>query len=150
MYECAEIGCPNRVAHPGQKCAACQKNAMEQLTDMLRLRKELDPDAPDAIVFPEKMIAQQDVHNRQHCEDEVYELKQRLQVKRELLDKAMGQVCAENIARVEATKIGRQSLAAELLAHLDRITSTTAAYHLVRNLCLIELGREPDSTGATI
>lgn len=23
MYECAEIGCPNRVAHPGQFCSAC-------------------------------------------------------------------------------------------------------------------------------
>lgn len=23
MYECAELGCPNRVAHPGQFCSAC-------------------------------------------------------------------------------------------------------------------------------
>lgn len=51
-------------------------------------------------------------------------------------------------AEEEAT--GRQALAAELLGHLDRITSTTAAYHFVRNICKIELGLEPDSLGAEI
>lgn len=25
MYECAEIGCSNRVAHPGQKCCVCEQ-----------------------------------------------------------------------------------------------------------------------------
>jgi hypothetical protein len=45
-------------------------------------------------------------------------------------------------------KAGRQALAAELLGHLDRITSMTAAFHLVKNLCKIELGQEPDSLGS--
>lgn len=49
-----------------------------------------------------------------------------------------------------ADKIGRRALAAELLGHLDRIASTTAAYHFVRNVCKIELGFEPDSLGAEI
>lgn len=49
-----------------------------------------------------------------------------------------------------AEKIGRQAFAAELLGHLDRITSTTAAFHFVRNSCKIELGQEPDSLGAEI
>lgn len=45
---------------------------------------------------------------------------------------------------------GRKAFAAELLAHLDRTTSTTAAFHLVKNLCKIELGLDPDSLGLTI
>lgn len=44
----------------------------------------------------------------------------------------------------------RKAFAAELLGHLDRITSTTAAFHFVRNTCRIELGLEPDSLGAEI
>jgi hypothetical protein len=47
-------------------------------------------------------------------------------------------------------KVERQALAAELLGHLDRITSTTAAFHLVKNLCKIELGQEPDSLGMKV
>jgi hypothetical protein len=46
--------------------------------------------------------------------------------------------------------IGRQALAAELLGHLDRIASPTAAFHLVKNLCKIELGQEPDSLGLKV
>lgn len=53
-------------------------------------------------------------------------------------------------ARKEAEKDGRLALAAELLGHLDRITSTTAAHHFIRNICKIELGQEPDSLGAEI
>lgn len=49
-----------------------------------------------------------------------------------------------------AKQVGRRTLAAEILSHLDRITSTTAAFHFVRNICKIELGQEPDSLGAEI
>lgn len=52
--------------------------------------------------------------------------------------------------REAAFKSGRQALAAELLGHLDRMTSTTAAFHLVKNLCKIELGQEPDSLGVKV
>lgn len=51
---------------------------------------------------------------------------------------------------VIAEQVGRRTLAAEILGHLDRITSTTAAFHFVRNTCKIALGLEPDSLGAEV
>lgn len=57
---------------------------------------------------------------------------------------------SEGAEATQTRKIGRQALAAELLGHLDRITSTTAAFHFVKNICKLELGQEPDSLGAEI
>jgi hypothetical protein len=53
-------------------------------------------------------------------------------------------------ARSQQREVGRQMLAAELLGHLDRITSTTAAFHLIKSLCQVELGLEPNSLGVVI
>jgi hypothetical protein len=73
------------------------------------------------------------------------------------LDKIMDRLATPRVetgltveAAGEVRKVGRQSFAAELLGQLDRITSTTAAYHLVKNLCKIELGQEPNSLGVEL
>lgn len=48
----------------------------------------------------------------------------------------------------DGIKRGREQLAAELLGQLDRCSSTTAAFHLVKSLCLIESGINPNTLGA--
>lgn len=47
------LGCTHPVSE-GETCSYCPKpEAVNELTKMLALRKELDPDAPDIIVFSE-------------------------------------------------------------------------------------------------
>lgn len=52
--------------------------------------------------------------------------------------------------RERSEKRGREQLAAELLNHLDRAQGTTAAYHLIKSLCLVEVGKEPNTLGVEL